>query len=59
MYYWPGCEVQIRELRPTFCQPYKSVPDVRQFQQAVMDGLQKLQRGDADIVGQYSMGGKD
>ncbi|XP_025083655.1 LOW QUALITY PROTEIN: ectonucleotide pyrophosphatase/phosphodiesterase family member 6-like [Pomacea canaliculata] len=53
MYYWPGCEVQIRELRPTFCQPYKSVPDVRQFQQAVMDGLQKLQRGDADIVGVY------
>uniref|UniRef100_A0A7M4FNY0 glycerophosphocholine cholinephosphodiesterase n=1 Tax=Crocodylus porosus TaxID=8502 RepID=A0A7M4FNY0_CROPO len=42
MYYWPGCEVEILGVRPSYCQPYFSVPSDANFADAIHDSLESL-----------------
>ncbi|XP_041372194.1 glycerophosphocholine cholinephosphodiesterase ENPP6-like [Gigantopelta aegis] len=53
MFYWPGCEVEIRGLRPNFCQPYEGIPTIPQFRSAIAQSLQLLQNGSADLATIY------
>ncbi|XP_066488316.1 glycerophosphocholine cholinephosphodiesterase ENPP6 [Tiliqua scincoides] len=53
MYYWPGCEVEILGIRPTFCQPYFSVPTDANFSNAVDNAIEFLRSGKADMAAVY------
>ncbi|XP_076455613.1 glycerophosphocholine cholinephosphodiesterase ENPP6-like [Babylonia areolata] len=53
MYYWPGCEVEIRGLRPTFCRNYTGVPSLDDFRSALNQSLPLLQTGQTDIAAIY------
>ncbi|XP_041372311.1 glycerophosphocholine cholinephosphodiesterase ENPP6-like isoform X4 [Gigantopelta aegis] len=53
MFYWPGCEVEIRRLRPKFCQPYEAIATISQFRSAIAQSLQLLQNGSADLATIY------
>ncbi|XP_076455734.1 glycerophosphocholine cholinephosphodiesterase ENPP6-like [Babylonia areolata] len=53
MYYWPGCEVEIRGLRPAFCQNYTGVPSLDDFRSALDQSLSLLQTGQTDIAAVY------
>ena len=51
MYYWPGCEVQIRGLRPTFCFQYGGIPTFDELHFAINESLAFLQTGKTDFAG--------
>ncbi|EDL35586.1 ectonucleotide pyrophosphatase/phosphodiesterase 6, isoform CRA_a [Mus musculus] len=53
MYYWPGCEVEILGVRPTYCLEYKTVPTDINFANAVSDALDSLKSGRADLAAIY------
>ncbi|EDL78898.1 ectonucleotide pyrophosphatase/phosphodiesterase 6 (predicted), isoform CRA_a [Rattus norvegicus] len=53
MYYWPGCEVEILGVRPTYCLEYKNVPTDINFANAVSDALDSLKSGRADLAAIY------
>ena len=53
MYDWPGCEVEIRGVRPTYCRAYRSTPDMDDFRKAVTSSLQKLTFQEADVAGRW------
>ncbi|XP_004696518.1 glycerophosphocholine cholinephosphodiesterase ENPP6 [Echinops telfairi] len=53
MYYWPGCEVEILGVRPTYCLEYKNVPTDINFANAVSDALDALKSGRADLAAIY------
>ncbi|XP_053258503.1 glycerophosphocholine cholinephosphodiesterase ENPP6 [Podarcis raffonei] len=53
MYYWPGCEVEILGIRPTYCLPYYSVPTDGNFSNAVYSAIELLRRGRADMAAVY------
>ncbi|EMP40860.1 glycerophosphocholine cholinephosphodiesterase ENPP6 isoform X1 [Chelonia mydas] len=53
MYYWPGCEVEILGVRPSFCRPYFSVPTDSNFSDAVSDALESLRNGSAEMAAVY------
>ncbi|XP_067578130.1 glycerophosphocholine cholinephosphodiesterase ENPP6 isoform X1 [Pseudorca crassidens] len=53
MYYWPGCEVEILGVRPTYCLEYKNVPTDINFANAVSDALDFFKSGQADLVAIY------
>ncbi|KAI1238357.1 hypothetical protein IHE44_0013082 [Lamprotornis superbus] len=42
MYYWPGCEVEILGVRPSYCREYFSVPTDKNFADAISDALESL-----------------
>ncbi|KAJ7404764.1 Ectonucleotide pyrophosphatase/phosphodiesterase family member 6 [Pitangus sulphuratus] len=42
MYYWPGCEVEILGVRPSYCREYFSVPTDKNFADAIIDALESL-----------------
>jgi ectonucleotide pyrophosphatase/phosphodiesterase family protein 6 len=51
MYYWSGCEVEIRGLRPTFCQSYRDgSPDLDDIANAVDSIVELFANGTADIT---------
>ncbi|KYO46124.1 ectonucleotide pyrophosphatase/phosphodiesterase family member 6 [Alligator mississippiensis] len=53
MYYWPGCEVEILGVRPSYCQPYFSVPSDANFADAIRDSLESLRNGSAEMAAVY------
>lgn len=61
MYFWPGCEVEIRGTRPTFCTSvqklnYSHRPEAETMDSthaAVTQGMELLANGSADFVGLY------
>ncbi|XP_061439443.1 glycerophosphocholine cholinephosphodiesterase ENPP6 isoform X2 [Rhineura floridana] len=53
MYYWPGCEVEILGIRPTYCLPYYSVPTDTNFSNAVNSAVEFLRGGTADMAAVY------
>ncbi|XP_064129609.1 glycerophosphocholine cholinephosphodiesterase ENPP6 isoform X2 [Loxodonta africana] len=53
MYYWPGCEVEILGVRPTYCLEYKNVPTDINFANAVNDALDSFKSGRADLAAIY------
>ncbi|XP_019390217.1 PREDICTED: ectonucleotide pyrophosphatase/phosphodiesterase family member 6 [Crocodylus porosus] len=53
MYYWPGCEVEILGVRPSYCQPYFSVPSDANFADAIHDSLESLRNGSAEMAAVY------
>ncbi|XP_046580134.1 glycerophosphocholine cholinephosphodiesterase ENPP6-like [Haliotis rubra] len=54
MYYWCGCEVEIRGLRPTQCQRYPNrPPTINDTRGAITDALNKLEEDKADFAGIY------
>ncbi|KAF5899066.1 sorting nexin-25 isoform X1, partial [Clarias magur] len=42
MYYWPGCEVQILGIKPTFCEKYVDSPSPKNLSDAIENGLNVL-----------------
>ncbi|XP_076455803.1 glycerophosphocholine cholinephosphodiesterase ENPP6-like [Babylonia areolata] len=53
LYYWPGCEVEIRGTYPTFCRPYRGMPDMSGFRDAITKSLEKLTFRRTDVAGIY------
>ncbi|XP_038661625.1 glycerophosphocholine cholinephosphodiesterase ENPP6 [Scyliorhinus canicula] len=53
MYYWPGCEVEIRGVRPTYCRDYYSYPSDKDFTTAVSDAIDVLSQGKAEMAAVY------
>ncbi|XP_006092757.1 ectonucleotide pyrophosphatase/phosphodiesterase family member 6 [Myotis lucifugus] len=53
MYYWPGCEVEILGVRPTYCLEYKTSPTDINFANAVSDALDSFKNGRADLAAIY------
>ncbi|XP_006882340.1 PREDICTED: ectonucleotide pyrophosphatase/phosphodiesterase family member 6 [Elephantulus edwardii] len=53
MYYWPGCEVEILGIRPTYCIEYKDVPTDMNFTNAIRDALTSFKSGRADLAAIY------
>ncbi|XP_048043949.1 glycerophosphocholine cholinephosphodiesterase ENPP6 [Megalobrama amblycephala] len=53
MYYWPGCEVTIRGIRPTFCEEYVYNPSEKNLTDAMESALNMLKSNKADMAGIY------
>ena len=55
MYHWPGCEVKIRGVKPTFCHKYNLLltPHVRQMKNSIIEGVKLFKSDKADVVGEY------
>ncbi|XP_067838667.1 glycerophosphocholine cholinephosphodiesterase ENPP6 isoform X2 [Heptranchias perlo] len=53
MYYWPGCEVKIRSVEPTYCRRYYYYPSDGNFSTAVSDAIEALGQGKADMAAVY------
>ncbi|XP_070174224.1 glycerophosphocholine cholinephosphodiesterase ENPP6-like [Littorina saxatilis] len=51
MYYWPGCEVTIHGVTPTYCRPYKGIPSMEGFRDAITKSLSHLQFEGAGVAG--------
>ncbi|CAH1792812.1 unnamed protein product [Owenia fusiformis] len=45
MHYWPGCEVEIRGLRPDYCAPYNGVPNKTMMEIAIDRTVEELSNG--------------
>ncbi|KAJ8306811.1 hypothetical protein KUTeg_014895 [Tegillarca granosa] len=50
MYQWPGCEVDIRGYKPTFCEVLNRVPTIKNLQDSVDAGIKVLTEDKADLV---------
>ncbi|XP_028657958.1 glycerophosphocholine cholinephosphodiesterase ENPP6 isoform X1 [Erpetoichthys calabaricus] len=53
MYYWPGCEVEILKVKPTFCKEYYNYPSDKDFSTAIDKAIEVLSKGTADMAGVY------
>ncbi|XP_020863363.1 glycerophosphocholine cholinephosphodiesterase ENPP6 isoform X2 [Phascolarctos cinereus] len=53
MYYWPGCEVEILGVRPSYCLEYKNVPTDTDFANAVSNALDSFKSGKTDLAAIY------
>ncbi|XP_053486532.1 glycerophosphocholine cholinephosphodiesterase ENPP6 [Ictalurus furcatus] len=53
MYYWPGCEVTILGVKPTFCEKYVTSPSLKNLNDAIENGLNVLKNDVADMVAVY------
>lgn len=53
MYYWPGCEVKIHGVMPSFCEMYVGSPTLGQFTDSIQSALNVLSSGTAHMVGIY------
>ncbi|XP_071751592.2 glycerophosphocholine cholinephosphodiesterase ENPP6 [Centroberyx gerrardi] len=53
MYYWPGCEVQILGVRPSFCQEYVYNPSEKNLTDSIENALNALRSGQADMAAIY------
>lgn len=54
-YHWPGCEVTIRGVKPTYCLKYPILgyPKLKDMQNAISEGLELFSNGSAEVVGIY------
>lgn len=53
MYYWPGCEVTILGVRPTFCEEYVYNPSEKNLTDSMQNALNALKSSKADMAGIY------
>ncbi|KAF3693492.1 Ectonucleotide pyrophosphatase/phosphodiesterase family member 6 [Channa argus] len=53
MYYWPGCEVEILGVHPTFCEEYVYNPSEKNLTDSIVNALQVLRSGQADMAAIY------
>ncbi|XP_077433192.1 glycerophosphocholine cholinephosphodiesterase ENPP6 [Vanacampus margaritifer] len=53
MYYWPGCEVEILGVRPTFCEEYVYNPSIANLTDSIERSLNMLRSGDANMAAIY------
>ncbi|XP_008325942.3 glycerophosphocholine cholinephosphodiesterase ENPP6 [Cynoglossus semilaevis] len=53
MYYWPGCEVEILGVQPSFCQVYHSSPSQQNFTDSMVSAVSVLSSGQADMAAIY------
>ncbi|KAM7417034.1 hypothetical protein PAMA_016918 [Pampus argenteus] len=53
MYYWPGCEVEILGIRPSFCEEYVYNPSDKNFTDSIENALTVLSSGQADMAAIY------
>lgn len=53
MYYWPGCEVEIRGVRPAFCEEYVYNPSVQNLTNSIHSALTVLSSGQAHMAAVY------
>ncbi|XP_032355823.1 glycerophosphocholine cholinephosphodiesterase ENPP6 [Etheostoma spectabile] len=53
MYYWPGCEVEILSVRPSFCEQYVSNPSEKNLTDAIESALNVLRSGQAGMAAVY------
>ncbi|KAK6183131.1 hypothetical protein SNE40_010666 [Patella caerulea] len=53
MYFWPGCEVTIRDVKPTQCRPYNGPPSLNDFKRVMADVMRKFVNDEADLGGVY------
>ncbi|XP_034738741.1 glycerophosphocholine cholinephosphodiesterase ENPP6 [Etheostoma cragini] len=53
MYYWPGCEVEILGVRPSFCEQYVTNPSEKNLTDAIESALNVLRSGQAGMAAVY------
>lgn len=53
MYYWPGCEVEILGVRPTFCEEYVYNPSIKNLTDSIENALNVLRSGQAEMAAVY------
>ncbi|XP_077079841.1 glycerophosphocholine cholinephosphodiesterase ENPP6 [Siphateles boraxobius] len=53
MYYWPGCEVTILGVRPSFCEEYVYNPSEKNLTDSMENALNMLKSNKADMAGIY------
>ncbi|XP_037531380.1 glycerophosphocholine cholinephosphodiesterase ENPP6 [Nematolebias whitei] len=53
MYDWPGCEMEILGVRPTFCKEYVFNPSEENLKESINDALSVLSSGNADMAAVY------
>uniref|UniRef100_A0A665USG0 glycerophosphocholine cholinephosphodiesterase n=1 Tax=Echeneis naucrates TaxID=173247 RepID=A0A665USG0_ECHNA len=53
MYYWPGCEVEILGVRPSFCEKYVYNPSEKNLTDSIVNALNVLSSGQADMAAIY------
>uniref|UniRef100_A0A8C6TR28 glycerophosphocholine cholinephosphodiesterase n=1 Tax=Neogobius melanostomus TaxID=47308 RepID=A0A8C6TR28_9GOBI len=53
MYYWPGCEVEIRGVRPAFCEEYVYNPSLQNLTDSIHKALNVLSSGQAHMAAVY------
>ncbi|KAK2849595.1 hypothetical protein Q5P01_009429 [Channa striata] len=53
MYYWPGCEVEILGVHPTFCEEYVYNPSEKNLTDSILNALKVLRSGQADMAAVY------
>ncbi|KAA0709791.1 Ectonucleotide pyrophosphatase/phosphodiesterase family member 6 [Triplophysa tibetana] len=53
MYYWPGCEVTILGVRPSFCEKYVHSPSEKNLTDAMENSLNMLKSNKADMAAIY------
>ena len=57
MWYWPGCEIEIRGIRPKFCFSYLDTmkdgvkPGLEKFKTAVNEAIEVFRNGSGDFAG--------
>uniref|UniRef100_A0A3B1KL74 glycerophosphocholine cholinephosphodiesterase n=1 Tax=Astyanax mexicanus TaxID=7994 RepID=A0A3B1KL74_ASTMX len=53
MYYWPGCEVEILGVRPSFCEEYVYNPSEKNLTDSIENALNVLKSNKADMAAVY------
>lgn len=53
MYYWPGCEVEILGVRPSFCEEYVYNPSEKNLTDSISNAINILRSGEADMAAIY------
>ncbi|XP_047209408.1 glycerophosphocholine cholinephosphodiesterase ENPP6 isoform X2 [Girardinichthys multiradiatus] len=53
MYFWPGCEVEILNVRPTYCKKYVYNPSEEDLIWSITSALTALSSGQADMAAVY------
>ncbi|XP_027888161.1 glycerophosphocholine cholinephosphodiesterase ENPP6 isoform X1 [Xiphophorus couchianus] len=53
MYFWPGCEVEILNVRPAFCKEYVNSPSKEDLIDSITSSLAALSSGKADMAAVY------
>lgn len=53
MYYWPGCEVEILGVRPSFCEEYVYNPSIKNLTDSIEKALNVLRSGQAEMAAIY------
>lgn len=49
-----GCEIEIKGLKPTFCEPYPAeIPGVSHLRTAANSAIQSFKNGSADFTGMH------